>query len=54
MTTLFLLIIVIAIILQLPAKKFAAIKFSWPRTNNRIEKMETKLLKLLSRDNVKV
>ena len=41
-------------IIQLPAKKFAAVRFSWLRTNNRIEKMEKKLLKLLSRDNVEV
>ena len=41
-------------IVQLPAKKFAAIKFSWLRTNEIIEKMETKLLKLLSQDNVEV
>lgn len=41
-------------IVQLPSKKFAAIKFSWLRTNDRIGKMETKLLKFLSRDNVEV
>ena len=41
-------------IIQLPDKKFAAIKFSWLRTNDRIQKMETKLLKLLSQDNVEV
>ena len=41
-------------IVQLPAKKFAVIKFSWLRTNDIIEKMETKLLKLLSQDNVEV
>jgi effector-binding domain-containing protein len=41
-------------IVQLPAKKFAAIKFSWLRTNDKVQKMETKLLKLLSRDNVEV
>ena len=41
-------------IVQLPAKKFAAIKFSWLRTNDKIEKMETKLLKFLLRDNVEV
>jgi len=41
-------------IVQLPAKKFAAIKFSWLRTNDRIEKMETKLLKMLSSDKVEI
>ena len=41
-------------IVQLPVKKFAAIKFSWLRTNNRIEKMEKKLLKFLSQNNVEV
>ena len=41
-------------IVQLPAKKFAVIKFSWLRTNDIIEKMETKLLKLLLQDKVEV
>jgi hypothetical protein len=41
-------------IVQLPTKKFAAIRFSWLRTNDRIKKEETKLLKLLSQDNVEV
>ena len=41
-------------IVQLPAKKFAAVRFSWLRTSDRIEKEETKLLKLLFLDNVEV
>ena len=41
-------------IVEIPAKQFAVIKFSWLRTNNRIEKMETRLLKLISRDNVEI
>jgi hypothetical protein len=41
-------------IVQLPTKKFAAVRFSWLRTNDRIKKEEAKLLKLLSQDNVEV
>ena len=41
-------------IVEIPAKQFAVIKFSWLRTNEIIEKMETKLLKFLSQDNVEV
>jgi hypothetical protein len=41
-------------IVEIPAKQFVVIKFSWLRTNDKIKKVETKLLKLLSRDNVEV
>lgn len=41
-------------IAQIPAKKFAVVRFSWVRTNDRIKKEEAKLLKLLFGDNVEV
>ena len=39
-------------IVQVPAKQFAVIKFSWLRTNAKVKKMKSKLLELLSRDRV--
>ena len=41
-------------IVEIPAKQFAVIRFSWSRTDEKIKKMETKLLKLISRDNLQV
>ena len=40
-------------IVQVPAKQFAAIKFSWIRSDMRVKKMEFKLLELISRDGIK-
>lgn len=39
-------------IVQVPAKQFAVIKFSWLRTGAKVKKMKSKLLELLSRDSV--
>jgi hypothetical protein len=39
-------------IVEVPAKQFAVIKFSWTRTDARVKKLKSKLLELLSRDNI--
>ncbi len=41
-------------IVEIPDKKFAVLRFSGYRTDSRIQKMEKKLLELLSQDNVEV
>lgn len=42
------------VLVEVPAKKMAALRFSWFRNTDRIEKMEAKLLAHLSRDGVEV
>lgn len=41
-------------LVEVPEKKVAALRFSWFRTSDRIEKMEAKLLAALARDNIEV
>jgi hypothetical protein len=41
-------------IVEVPAKKFAARRFSWFRTTSRVEKMQQKLLAALGRDHVEI
>ncbi len=41
-------------IMQIPAKKFASLKFSWSRSAGRVKKMETKLISDLAKDKIKV
>ncbi|MEI7688845.1 MAG: heme-binding protein [Candidatus Nomurabacteria bacterium] len=39
-------------LVKVPSKKMAALRFSWSRNSNRINKMEKKLLSFLSRDKI--
>ena len=40
-------------LVALPARTLAAIRFSWPRNESRVEKKKAQLLSLLARDGVK-